>query len=344
MESDLLDIDGSRFEGGGQILRLALGLSIIKGIPIRVYNIRAGRKSPGLAESHLSALNLMVDVGNARVEGNRKGSTIVNFWPGTVTGGNFEINCRTAGSTTLILQAVLPVIIKTQSKVLISGGTDVSFSPPTHYIQYVLQPFLSRIGINFQYEVIKYGFYPKGMGKVKITTEPSNPRSIILTENRFIQYKCHILHTLNLSNQDHSNDKFTNRYESIINEVAAELNIPRNEIEIIKVNGKDKNIIINIWAENEHVPIHNSTIENFKDNSCNIKKTFDEIKEEIRKGNCADQYFIDQIIIYLAMADSDSQIYTTELTPHILAVIELIRMFHLAEIIYENCLLTIHPL
>jgi RNA 3'-terminal phosphate cyclase (ATP) len=343
MESTFIDIDGSKFEGGGQILRLSLSLSIIKQIPVCIYNIRAGRESPGLANSHLAALNLLTEISNAKVTGNAIGSQCVTFVPGKATGGAYQVNCNSAGSITLIVQAVLPVLIGTSSRITITGGTDVSFSPTTHYITHVFKPFLSKIGINFDYEVQNYGFYPKGMGKIILTTYPSIPTSIVLLENTFGSYEYQVLHNLRYPRTS-ENSKYWEKHDEIEVYIKDCMNIPQ-ETNIIQAKsiGKAFSLVFDIWCNSEYGLIHNSLIQKFKGKESSVQEVCQELIKDVNDRNAVDQYLQDQVVVFLAMAHSPSQLFVKTLTPHTLAVIDLIHTMRLGQVTHDNCVLTISP-
>ena len=341
--TEFLEIDGSRFEGGGQILRLALALSIIRSTPVTVYNIRAGRPNPGLAPSHLSSIKLLADISNAKVQGDRKSSPSITFVPGPVTGGSFSIDCNTAGSITLIVQAVVPVLMRTASEVLITGGTDVPFSPPTHYMQHVLQPFLSRIGVAFDYEVLDYGMYPKGGGRSRVRTRPSTPCGLELLQNSYLERGCEIMYSFNYS-PGNAGDKFSARLDCIRKEVVESLGIEQERIEMKKVRSRDKSVVVSAWCSTEWVPIHGHAIESFKGGECGVGDMCREVNQQVRNLDCVDQYLQDQIIVFLALASSPSRIRLTMLTPHTLAVIELIGIFKVADVVYQDSILSISPI
>jgi RNA 3''-terminal phosphate cyclase len=241
-----IDIDGSKFEGGGQILRFSLVLSIIKSIPVRIYNIRAGRESPGLSTSHIASVALLSEISNSTVTGNTKGSSFLTFHPGKVVQGNYKAICSTAGSINLILQAVLPILIQTNSRVTITGGSDVSFAPTTHYVTNVFKPFLSMIGIRFDYFIEKHGFYPRGMGKVTITTYPSTPQSIHITENSFFDYQCQILHSLRYESSNDYNSQYFSLFDEVQSTIFHKLSIPAENISLSKVYTKDKAMVVSL--------------------------------------------------------------------------------------------------
>ncbi|MBI5697190.1 MAG: RNA 3'-phosphate cyclase [Thaumarchaeota archaeon] len=171
---DVLKIDGSHGEGGGQILRSALTLSCITQKPIQIENIRHNRKVPGLRPSHLSTIKLLGKICNAKIDGLNVGSTSITFFPGEIQDAKLQENVGTAGSISLILQAIIPTVslAKKKLELTVSGGTDVPWSPTINYTKYVLSEAYSRIGIDFTVDVKKRGYYPKGGGLVDLVVLP----------------------------------------------------------------------------------------------------------------------------------------------------------------------------
>jgi len=170
----LIEIDGSVLEGGGQILRTTLALSALTGKPVRIYNIRAKRSNPGLQPQHLTSVKAVAELCNAKVEGAYKGSRELIFTPGKLRAGKFRFDIGTAGSISLVIQAILPVLVFAPGKceVEITGGTDVHWSPPIDYVRYVLLPTLALMGVKAEVQVFRRGHYPRGGGHVKITVTP----------------------------------------------------------------------------------------------------------------------------------------------------------------------------
>ncbi len=171
----VVEIDGSMGEGGGQILRTAVALSAVLGIPIRVYNIRARRKNPGLRPQHLTAVRAVAELAGARLEGARVGSRELVFVPGRIRGGRFRFDVGTAGSVSLVLQALLPVMAYAPEPVeaTVTGGTDVPMAPSIDYVRLVLAWFLERMGYRVEVEVARRGHYPRGGGMVRVrVSEP----------------------------------------------------------------------------------------------------------------------------------------------------------------------------
>jgi RNA 3'-terminal phosphate cyclase (ATP) len=184
---DFLKIDGSYGEGGGQIVRSAVTLSCITKTPIQIENIRTNRRVPGLRPQHLTAIKLLGKICNAKVQGLDVGSKTIKFFPHDLRDYTLTEDIGTAGSISLILQALIPAvsISKKSLELSITGGTDVPWSPTSNYTKYVLGEAYSRIGIDFSMEIIKRGYYPKGGGNVKLNIYPSKKlKPILLTQRK----------------------------------------------------------------------------------------------------------------------------------------------------------------
>lgn len=166
----MIRIDGSYGEGGGQILRSSIALSCISMKPIEVFNIRAKRKNPGLRPQHLMGILAAKEITNGKVEGAFVGSKRIRFHPGRIKGGRYEFDIKTAGSITLLLQTLIPVMLFSgeEFEVEIRGGTDVRWSPQIDYYRFVYSRILERIGFNIKIDVIKRGYFPRGGGKVVV--------------------------------------------------------------------------------------------------------------------------------------------------------------------------------
>lgn len=172
----MITIDGSFGEGGGQIIRSSCALSLITGKPFRIYNVRAKRDKPGLQRQHLTAVNSAAQIGNAQVDGAGVGSREFMFRPGKVVAGDYTFSIGTAGSTTLVLQTVLPplMIADALSRITLEGGTHNVHAPPFEFLQRTFLPLVNRTGRHVSIELERYGFYPPGGGRLHLTIEPSS--------------------------------------------------------------------------------------------------------------------------------------------------------------------------
>jgi RNA 3'-phosphate cyclase len=170
----MFEIDGSYGEGGGQLVRTAVAVAAIRGTPIRVINIRARRRTPGLAPQHVAAVRAVARLCDARCEGVEPRSPAIVFTPERLHGGTFRVDVGTAGSVTLVLQAMLPALVASRERcrVTIRGGTDVRAAPPVDYLRLVLLPLLATMGVHAGLTVARRGYYPRGGGEVQLDLAP----------------------------------------------------------------------------------------------------------------------------------------------------------------------------
>jgi len=182
----MITIDGSQGEGGGQILRSSLALSMATGTPFRLHSIRAGRPKPGLMRQHLTCVQAAATVSCAQVTGAAVGSREITFVPGTVQAGDYHFPIGTAGGTTLVLQAVLPalMLVDGPSTIAVEGGTHNQNSPPFEFFERALLPLLNAAGGCVRARLERHGFYPAGGGRIVIEVHPSRERRAIDLKQR----------------------------------------------------------------------------------------------------------------------------------------------------------------
>jgi RNA 3'-terminal phosphate cyclase (ATP) len=175
MSDSMIELDGSHGEGGGQILRSALALSILTGRPFKLVNIRANRSKPGLQPQHLMCVRAAGTVSGAVYKGASVGSAVLYFEPNAVKPGKYVFSIGTAGATTLVLHTIyLPLALKGDraSEITITGGTHNQHAPCYHFLEATWAAYLRRMGIEVEVEMIRPGFYPRGGGEIRAVIHP----------------------------------------------------------------------------------------------------------------------------------------------------------------------------
>ncbi len=170
----MITIDGSEGEGGGQVLRTSLSLSLVTGQPFRIENIRAKRDRPGVMRQHVTAVEAACAIGGTDCEELKVGASALSFTPGKVKPGEHHFAVGTAGSTSLVLQTVLPplMLADAPSRLVLEGGTHNIYAPPFDFIDRVFLPILNRMGPTIGARLVRHGFYPAGGGRIEVDIEP----------------------------------------------------------------------------------------------------------------------------------------------------------------------------
>jgi RNA 3'-terminal phosphate cyclase (ATP) len=175
----MIVIDGSEGEGGGQVLRTALSLSLVTGQPFRIENIRANRSRAGVMRQHVTAVEAACAIGGTECEELAVGASTLSFAPGKVKPGEHHFAVGTAGSTSLVLQTILPplMLADAPSRLVLEGGTHNIYAPPFNFIDRVLLPILNRMGPTISARLVRHGFYPAGGGRIEVDVQPSRSLS-----------------------------------------------------------------------------------------------------------------------------------------------------------------------
>jgi RNA 3'-terminal phosphate cyclase (ATP) len=328
--SRLVEIDGSMGEGGGQILRTALALSAIVGVPIRIFNIRAKRKNPGLRPQHLTAVKAIASLSRGRVRGAYVGSRELYFEPGAIKGGVYEFDVGTAGSISLVLQALLPVMAYADGpvKVRIKGGTDVPMAPTIDFLRLVLKWHLSAIGYNVEIKVERRGHYPRGGGIVEAVVD--DPPKGFKARDYLVRGKL-----LKIGGRSHAVRLPKHVAER---QARAAVEVIKKELGTIDVDveiewyppQKDPHLGpgsgVTLYAVFENTILGSDAL-GAKGKRAEVvgEEAARKLLEDIKTGASLDRHMSDMIIPYLALADRESRIWGAKLTLHALTVFELIK-------------------
>jgi len=180
---EMVSLDGSMGEGGGQILRTSLALACITGKNLHIENIRAARRNPGLARQHLSCVRAACEISGGQCNGAAIGSQVLDFQPGTIRGGDFSFEIGSAGSATLVIQTIMPALFLADkpSTVTVTGGTHNPWAPPFDFLAETFLPAIKTAGFDADCKLIKHGFFPAGGGKIALNIRPrqQNPNRSI---------------------------------------------------------------------------------------------------------------------------------------------------------------------
>lgn len=314
----MLKIDGSYGEGGGQILRSALALSMIEGEGIKVENIRANRPNPGLSHQHKMAIQAASELSGAEVEGVEKGSEEIIFEPGEVKGGNYNFDIGTAGSVTLLVQALIPAALTADEKVRLKarGGTDVKWSPPYDYFENVFLELLRKMGGNIKSKLNERGHYPKGGGQIEVTVKPSELGTLKVEDN--IQ---------KIEGEAFVTDLPDHIAERMKKEVLKEFVETETSISIGKYSSKSPGTGIVVWTEGEKVLGKGKLGEKGVPAEKIGSEVAEKLKDEIEKSVDLDVNAADQIIPFLYLSEGSGELNTRSKTGHLETNVWLVNQF-----------------
>lgn len=337
---EIIALDGSYLEGGGQILRTALALSALTRKPFSIDGIRKGRPEPGLKNQHLYCIEAMKELCNAKVEDVHVGSESIRFFPGIIKPKMMNINIETAGSVTLVLQSLLiPCILSPgRTRIRMIGGTDVKWSMPIDYLMEVLLPQLKRYA-GIEVLLGKRGYYPKGGGIVEVSVKPkysfeereqANP--IELTEQGKIVHIKGISH----ASSDLQDAKVAERQAMSAESTLRKLGFPVS-IENQYHNTLSTGSGITLWAifsrEKDFDMIHHIRLgadslgEKGKRAEEVGREAAERLIDEISFKAPVDEHLADNLIPYLALMGKGGRIRATKISNHTLTNIYVVEKF-----------------
>lgn len=318
----MLKIDGSYGEGGGQILRTALSLSCLLKESIEIYNIRKGRKRPGLQPQHLTCVRAAKMISDAETEGDKVGSLNLIFSPKEVRGGDYFFDIGTAGSTSLVLQTVfLPLSFASKrSMVEITGGTHVPWSPPFHYLSSIFIPTIEKMGCKIKLSIEKWGWYPKGGGKVIAEINPVEKISPIDLGERG-----KLIRISGISAVSNLAISIAERQKAEGLRILKENGL-NAEIDIIDAPSIGRGTFLFLLTEYENSMAGFSSLgERGKRAEEVAREACEDFLAFHLSSGALDPRLADQIIPYLALAKGESSFTTSRITQHLLTNIWLVK-------------------
>ena len=330
----MVEIDGSLGEGGGQILRTALTLSILTRQPLKISNIRLKRKNPGLQPQHLKAVDAAAAICTANVNGAVLHSTTLHFEPGKIRTGRYRFDIGTAGSTSLVFQTIaLPLsMANSASSVIITGGTHNPWSPCFHYLSMHWLHFLQRSGVDLSLNMDLAGFYPQGGGRIISTIRPCkeiNP--LILQDRGEINriYGVSAVANLDLSIAKRQKTRAVQRLLAYDPEI---------KITSTNMASRFKGTMLLLIGEFLHSGDGYAQCCYFSLGSLGkpaelvADEAVDEFIQFYATPAAIDQYLADQLLLPLALASGESLLYTSKITSHLLTNAAIIQAFGLARV------------
>jgi RNA 3'-phosphate cyclase len=317
----MLHVDGAYGEGGGQILRTALSLAAVTGTPVRIENIRARRAKPGLRPQHLTAVQAVARVALAEVTGAHLGSQELTFRPRTPQGGVylFDVAEKTgsAGSVSLIAQALIPPLIKAKNPAIVSlkGGTHVPWSPSAHYLSHVFLPALTAMGAEVQMTLKRWGWYPRGGGEVVFTIRPVRCLDGIAWRTAAAPAAFQAL-----SAAAHLPEHVARRQAARLTACLG-VGVP---VSIIPAGGHDPGSLVFLWGPQagfSALGARGKPAERVADEVAEAYLAFRE------RGAALDRHLADQLLLYLALARGPSTVTTEAVTSHLLTNVWVMEQF-----------------
>lgn len=320
--NEWIEIDGSRGEGGGQVLRSSLTLSLVTQRPFRIRNIRAGRGRPGLLRQHLAAVRLATEIGRARVEGATPGSQSLDFAPTGLHAGDYSQAIGTAGSTTLVLQTVLPALLTLQSasSVQLAGGTHNPAAPPFDFLQRTYLPLLERMGIAVEATLVRPGFFPAGGGALDVALHPRQALQPLHLPERGRH-----LRTSGRAFVAHLPTEVGTRELAVL---ARKLALSQEDLELVRVEDSiGPGNVVTVTVESEHITeVFTSFGEKHLRAEHVATQVADQARRYLQRGTVVGHYLTDQLLLPLALAGGGS-FCTGGLSPHAKTNIEVIETF-----------------
>ncbi|MEW6486888.1 MAG: RNA 3'-terminal phosphate cyclase [Thermodesulfobacteriota bacterium] len=317
-------VDGAMGEGGGQVLRTSLALSLVTGLPFRIERIRAGRPRPGLAAQHLRSVEAAAAAGGARVEGASKGSAALTFAPRGVSPGDYHFDVGTAGAASLVLQTVaLPLALaEGASTVGVTGGTHVPWSPSAHYLERQWAWALEQVGARLEVRLARAGFYPRGGGEITARIEPVRGFRPV----RWIE-PGRLLGVSGISAVANLDPSIAARQARRARERLAGLGVPV-AVDVQSIDAPSPGTFLFLEAAFEHARCCATGLgERGKPAERVADEAADEIAAFVGSGAAVDPHLADQLLLPLCLAAGESAFTTARVTRHLTTNAAVVRHF-----------------
>ena len=331
-------VDGSLLEGGGQILRMAISYSAVLGVPVRIVNIRVGRSPPGLRPQHLTTLKAVKEICGGKAEGLLAGSMEVKFEPGRPTGGSYSFDIGTAGSISLLLQCIAPIVSFADSptEIRIRGGTAVRWSPPIRILNSVVWEAFREMGFTGSLAVRREGFYPRGGGLVDVSVKPVIELGPLKTGsvNDFSRVEgVSVCGRLPRHVAERQAESAQRRLKDVGIDSEITVEIPEGEMAPLSPGS-----VISMWAVSSPKTFVGASAlgERGKPAERVGEEAANYLLDELRIGAAVDQHTADNLILWCSLARGESSFTTSALTDHTRTAIEMARLFTGVEFTVED--------
>jgi RNA 3'-phosphate cyclase len=305
----MINIDGSYLEGGGQILRTSIALSCLTKKPIHIFNIRAGRKPPGLKAQHLAAIKAVNDLCDGELKGATIGSKEIWLYPQEIKKDFLKVEISTAGSVSLVLQTIFLASLNIEKKLNVEingGGTFGKWAPSVVYLENVFSPVARKFGFEAEIKVVKHGFYPRGGAKVTAKIYPSK------LEGYEIVRKIEKVEGISIASENLRNAKVSERQRDSVKEILKDFEA---DINLEYVNTLSTGTAIELW--NNPTRIGTSCLGEIGLKAEKVGEiAARELLEELNSGANVDKHLADQLIPFMALANGKSSYLVRELTNH----------------------------
>jgi RNA 3'-terminal phosphate cyclase (ATP) len=330
---EIVSINGSTGEGGGQILRTSLALSCITGRSLHIENIRAARRNPGLAKQHLSCVRAACQICNGKCNGAVQRSKVLDFQPGSVQSGDFYFDIGSAGSASLVIQTVLPALFLADfpSTVTVTGGTHNPLAPPFDFLAETFLPAVATADFIADCKLVKHGFFPAGGGKITFNIRPRQTNS-----HKTINFCTPAdlpRHPLGVTGKPQISARiYTAKLPENIarkqHELLLQSKLDFKNIEHIEVTDSDGpgNCVMIRLCSSDRVTVFTAFGQQGKPSHKVISEVVDLAKDFLASGAAVDRFLADQLLIYMAISKAGC-CTTNELTAHLTTNMEIIKKF-----------------